>query len=194
MFKIAVLISGGGTNLQAIIDSIKSNELECSIEYVISDNKNAGGIQRAESVGIKTLVFDKKEYSREEISNNITNTLHGKVDLVVQAGFLTILKGDIIRKFNNRIINLHPSLIPNFCGKGMYGDRVHRAVLESGVEKSGCTVHFVDEGTDTGEIIQQAEVKVDTDDTVETLRAKVNCEEHKLIVNVIKQLIGKTQE
>ncbi|WBW95727.1 phosphoribosylglycinamide formyltransferase [Oceanirhabdus sp. W0125-5] len=194
MFKIAVLISGGGTNLQAIIDSIKNNELECSIEYVISDNKNAGGLLRAERENIKTVVFDRKEYSREEISNNVIETIHGKVDLVVLAGFLTILRGDIIKKFNNKIINLHPSLIPNFCGKGMYGDRVHKAVLESGVEKSGCTMHFVDEGTDTGPIIQQAEVKVEKDDTIESLRAKVNREEHKLIVKVIKQLIEDNQE
>lgn len=189
MFKIAVLISGGGTNLQAIIDSINNNELECSIEYVISDNKDAGGLLRAERENIKTAVFDRKEYPRDEISNNIFETIKGKVDLVVLAGFLSILKGDIIREFNNRIINLHPSLIPDFCGKGMYGDRVHKAVIESGVEKSGCTVHFVDAGTDTGPIIQQTEVKVEKDDTVESLRAKVNHEEHKLIVKVIKQLI-----
>lgn len=187
MFKIAVLISGGGSNLQSIIDSVNDGYLNCEIEYVISDNKNAYGLKRAENNNIKTLVFNKKEY-RDKLSDKILEVLEGKVDLIVLAGFLSILKGDIIEKFRHKIINIHPSLIPSFCGNGMYGIRVHEKALEYGVKVSGCTVHFVDEGTDTGKIMIQKIVPVYAEDTKEELQKRVLIEEHKALPEAIKYI------
>lgn len=188
MFKIAVLISGGGSNLQAIIDSIEKGELNCSIEYVIADNENAYGLKRAEKYNIKTLILDKKEL-KENLSDKILNTLKGKVDLIVLAGFLSILKGDLIKVFENKIINIHPSLIPSFCGDGMYGINVHKKALEYGVKISGCTVHFVDKGTDTGSIIIQKSVPICGGDTPEELQKRVLVEEHKALPLAIKYII-----
>ncbi len=187
MFKIAVLVSGGGSNLQAIIDSIESNYLNCSIEYVISDKMGAFAIERAKKYNIKTFVLEKKEYS-SNISDKILELLDGKVDLIVLAGFLSILRGNIIEKFKNRIINIHPSLIPSFCGKGAYGLKVHEKAIEYGVKITGCTVHFVDEGTDTGSIIIQKAVEVCDNDTPEILQEKVLVEEHKALPEAIKMI------
>lgn len=187
MFKIAVLVSGGGSNLQAIIDSIKSNYLNCSIEYVISDKMGAFAIERAEKHNIKTFVLERKEYGAN-LSDKILEILDGKVDLIVLAGFLSILRGTIIDKFKNRIINIHPSLIPSFCGRGMYGLNVHEKVIEYGVKITGCTVHFVDEGTDTGSIINQKAVEVCNDDTPEILQERVLVEEHKALPEAIKMI------
>lgn len=184
MFKIAVLISGGGTNLQAIIDNIENGSLNCSIECVVSDTPEAFGIERAKKHNIKTFVFDKKEY-KKGLSDKILEVLDGKVDLIVLAGYLSIMKGNIIDKFKNKIINIHPSLIPSFCGKGMYGLNVHKRALEYGVKITGCTVHYVDEGTDTGSIIIQKAVKVFENDTPEMLQKRVMVEEHKALPKAI---------
>ncbi|KOA21191.1 phosphoribosylglycinamide formyltransferase [Clostridium homopropionicum DSM 5847] len=188
MYKIAVLISGGGTNLQSIIDSINNKYLEnCSIEYVISDKVGAFGIERAKNNNIKTYELDKKQY-KDSLSDKILEIIDGKVDLLVLAGYLSILKGDLLKKFKDRIINIHPSLIPAFCGNGMYGLKVHEKALEYGVKVTGCTVHFVDEGTDTGSIIIQKAVKVEDDDTPESLQKRVLVEEHKALPEAIKLL------
>ena len=188
MYKIAVLISGGGTNLQSIIDAINNNYLEnCSIEYVISDKVGAFGIERAKKNNIKTYELDKKQY-KDSLSDKILEIIDGKVDLLVLAGYLSILKGDLLKKFKDRIINIHPSLIPAFCGNGMYGLKVHEKALEYGVKVSGCTVHFVDEGTDTGSIIIQKAVKVEDNDTPESLQKRVLVEEHKALPEAIKLL------
>ncbi|MCY6484221.1 phosphoribosylglycinamide formyltransferase [Clostridium aestuarii] len=185
MLKIAVLISGGGTNLQSIIDSIENNYLNCCIECVICDKAGAFGIDRAKKHDIKTFVIDKKEHG-VALSDKILEIVNEKVDLIVLAGFLSILKGDILKRFHNKIINIHPSLIPSFCGKGMYGIKVHERALEYGVKITGCTVHFVDEGTDTGSIIIQKAVKVLEDDTPETLQKRVLEQEHKALSEAIK--------
>ncbi|MCY6960483.1 phosphoribosylglycinamide formyltransferase [Clostridium brassicae] len=185
MFKIAVLISGGGSNLQAIIDNIENGYLNCSIECVISDKKDAFGLERARRHNIKTYVFDKKEYGAE-LSYRILETLENKVDLIVLAGYLSILNWDIIKKFKDKIINVHPSLIPSFCGKGMYGIKVHEKALEYGVKITGCTVHFVDEGTDTGSIIIQKAVEVKDNDTAESLQKRVLEQEHRALSEAIK--------
>ncbi|AEB76433.1 phosphoribosylglycinamide formyltransferase [Clostridium botulinum] len=185
MFKIAVLISGSGSNLQSIIDNIENENLNCNIEYVISDKEGAFGIERAKQHNIKTFVFDRKKYG-ESISDKILETLDGKVDLIVLAGYLSIVKGKILNKFKNKIINIHPSLIPSFCGKGMYGIKVHQKALEYGVKVTGCTVHFVDEGTDTGSIILQKAVNVEEDDTPEKLQKRVLVQEHKALPEAIK--------
>ncbi|EDS77575.1 phosphoribosylglycinamide formyltransferase [Clostridium botulinum C str. Eklund] len=184
MLKIAVLISGGGSNLQSIIDNIESKKLNCSIECVISDKEGAFGIERAKEHNIKTFVFDRKIY-KNTVSQKILEVLEEKVDLIVLAGYLSIIKGDILKKFKNKIINIHPSLIPSFCGKGMYGIKVHEKALEYGVKVTGCTVHFVDEGTDTGSIIIQKTVNVENDDTPEILQKRVLVEEHKALPEAI---------
>jgi len=187
LFKIAVLISGGGTNLQYIMDSINRNYLNCSIECVISDRENAYGLERAKNNNIDTYYIDRK-YTEKSVSDRILEIINGKVDLIVLAGFLSILEGEILRKFKNKIINIHPSLIPSFCGKGMYGIKVHEKAIEYGVKVSGCTVHFVDEGTDTGPIIIQKAVPVYSYDTAEKLQARVLEEEHNILVEAIKYI------
>lgn len=195
MFKIAVLISGGGTDLQSIIDAIESKEIVgAEIAAVVSDKKGAFGIERAEKHGIKTYVFDRKEY-KGKVSDEVLNLLRGEVDLIVLAGFLSILNGDLLHEFKDKIINIHPSLIPSFCGNGMYGLKVHEKAIEYGVKISGCTVHFVDEGTDTGAIILQKAVDVLDDDTAETLQKRILVEEHKLLPKAVKLLVeGKVKK
>jgi phosphoribosylglycinamide formyltransferase-1 len=187
LLKIAVLISGSGSNLQAIIDSIESGELSCSLEMVISDREKAYGLERAKSKGIKTYVISKKDYGNC-LSEEILKLVKDRVDLIVLAGFLSILEGEILTEFKNRIINIHPSLIPAFCGKGMYGIKVHEEALKLGVKFSGCTVHFVDEGTDSGAIIDQRVVPVYCEDTPAELQSRILTEEHKLLPQVIRHI------
>lgn len=185
MFKIAVLVSGSGSNLQAIIDGIKSGYLNCSIDLVISDREGAYGIRRAMENNIKTVVLDRKHYGNK-LSWEILKLLEGKVDLIVLAGWLSILDKNLVGAFKNRIINIHPSLIPAFCGNGMHGKKVHEAALSYGVKVSGCTVHFVDEGTDTGPIVIQKTVPVMNDDSAETLQKRILEEEHLALPEAIK--------
>ncbi len=185
MLKIAVLISGSGSNLQAIIDRIEAGQLNCTIEMVISDREGAFAIERARQSGIKTYVLDRKLYGAA-LSKEILSLVKDKVDLIVLAGFLSILDKDLITVFKNRIINIHPSLIPSFCGPSMYGIKVHQKAVDYGVKFSGCTVHFVDENTDTGAIIYQRTVPVYPEDTAELLQKRVLQEEHRALPEVIK--------
>ncbi|MCH3964650.1 MAG: phosphoribosylglycinamide formyltransferase [Clostridium sp.] len=194
MFKIAVLVSGGGTDLQSIIDAVNSGYISnCSIEAVISDRDGIYAISRARENDIDTYVFDRKVYNGN-ISSHILDVLDGRVDLIVCAGWLSILEGELISKFENKIINIHPSLIPSFCGQGMYGIKVHERAIEYGVKVSGCTVHFVDSGTDSGPIIKQVVVPVYFDDTAETLQGRILEQEHKVLPEVIKLIsLGKVK-
>ncbi|HSN58201.1 MAG TPA: phosphoribosylglycinamide formyltransferase [Clostridiaceae bacterium] len=185
MFKIAVLVSGGGTDLQSIIDAVESGWLNVEIEAVISDREGIYGLERAKKHGIKTYTFDRKLY-RGTVSEEILKVTLGKVDLIVLAGWLSILKGELINKFENKIINIHPSLIPSFCGNGMYGLKVHQSAVDYGVKVSGCTVHFVEVGTDTGPIIMQKAVPVYHDDTAETLQKRVLELEHIALPESVK--------
>lgn len=187
MFKIAALVSGNGSNLQSIIDSIEEGYLNCSIDIVISDRNGAYGIERAKNKNIKTAVLDRHDYGNS-LSGEILKLLKDKVDLIVLAGWLSILDKELIRTFKNRIINIHPSLIPSFCGKGMYGKKVHEAAINYGVKVSGCTVHFVDEGTDTGPIIIQKTVPVLSGDNAESLQQRILKEEHKALPEAIKYI------
>jgi len=187
LLKIAVLISGSGSNLQAIIDNIESGYLNCSIEAVISDKKDVYGIDRAKSKNINTYVVDKKLYGIK-LSDEILKILNGKVDLIVLAGFLSILQGEILELFKDKIINVHPALIPAFCGEGMYGIKVHKKAIEYGVKVSGCTVHFVDAGTDSGPIIVQRVVEVYGEDRASDLQKRVLDEEHKALSEAIKYI------
>ena len=174
--SIAVLVSGGGTNLQALIDAQKSGKIKNGeIKLVVSSNPDAYALKRAESNNIPTAVVTKKEYgSMAEAEKKIISVLEeNKIDLIVLAGFMLILSGDFTKKYDHRIINVHPSLIPSFCGEGFYGLRVHEAALKKGVKVTGATVHFVNEIPDGGEIILQKAVKVSLSDTPESLQAKV---------------------
>ena len=181
MFRIAVLISGTGSNLQSIIEAVESGILKCEIGAVISDNPNAGGLKLAEGKGIETFFFSGKT-----TSDKILIAVGENTDLIVCAGFLSILKGKLLEEFHNRIINIHPALIPSFCGKGMYGIRVHQAAVAYGVKVSGCTVHFVESGIDTGLIILQRTVDVLYTDTPEDLQKRILKEEHIAIVEAVK--------
>ena len=174
--KIAVCVSGGGTNLQAIIDKIESGEIHnTEIAVVISNNKNAYALVRAAKAGIEGVCISPKDYaSRDEFNKAFLEKLDSyNVDLVVLAGFLVVIPEEMIRQYRNRIINIHPSLIPSFCGTGYYGLKVHEGVLSRGVKVTGATCHFVDEGTDTGPIILQKAVEVLEGDTPEILQRRV---------------------
>ena len=189
MLNIGVLISGGGTNLQSLIDNIENGYIKGEIKIVISNRKDAYGLIRAEKAGIEALYIDPSGLSDKNYNKKIIEELEKRnIELVVLAGYLKILSKEFIQKYNKRIINIHPSLLPDFGGKGYYGDRVHKAVLESGKKVTGATVHFVDEGTDTGKIILQEKVEIKADDTVESLKARVLEVEHRLLVEAVKQL------
>ena len=174
--KIAVLVSGGGTNLQALIDAEKRGELgNGRISLVIASKPGVYALERAEQNGIEPMVLARKDYdSISAYSKALADTLEAKgADLVVLAGFLTIIDEQVYERFPNRIINVHPALIPSFCGKGFYGLHVHEAVLEKGVKVSGATVHIVTPECDAGPIIMQKAVEVKQDDTPETLQKRI---------------------
>lgn len=183
--KIAVLISGGGSNLQAVIDKV--HKKDGIIDVVISDEDDAYGLTRAKNADIDTLVINNKNYpSREEFADKIKEELlKREIDLIVLAGFMKILPPSFAKTFKNRIINVHPSLIPSFCGKGYYGIKVHEAVLSYGSKITGATVHFADEGADTGPIIIQGTVPVFTEDTPEILQKRVLEVEHMILPKAV---------
>lgn len=176
MMKMAVLVSGGGTNLQAIIDAIESGKItNAEISVVISNNANAYALERAKQHGIEALCVSPKSFSsREEFNQKLLEMIQSyQVDLVVLAGCLVVIPEIMVKAYPNKIINIHPALIPSFCGTGYYGLKVHEGVLKRGVKVTGATVHFVDEGTDTGPIILQKAVEVHQDDTPEILQRRV---------------------
>ena len=183
--KIAVLVSGGGTNLQALIDAEKSGVIKSGkISLVLSNNANAYALQRAENAGIKTAVVLKKDYSsRADFDKAMLKVLKDEqIDMIVLAGFMSILTEDFIKAYENRIINVHPSLIPSFCGEGFYGLKVHEKALEYGVKVTGATVHFVNEIADGGKIIFQKAVSILDGDTPEVLQKRVMQEAEWIIL------------
>ena len=174
--KIAVLVSGGGTNLQAIIDAIASGKItNTEIALVISNKEGAYALKRAEQAGIKGTVISPKQYvDKEAYSQDMIKSIKDAgCELIVLAGFLVVLPESFVNAFEGKIINIHPSLIPSFCGDGFYGLKVHEKALERGVKVTGATVHYVDSGTDTGPIIDQKAVYIKADDTPETLQRRV---------------------
>lgn len=174
--RVVVMVSGGGTNLQAIIDSVKDGTItNTQIVGVISNNKNAYALERAEENDIPSVCVSPKDFETRDIFNEklLEAVDSYEPDLVVLAGFLVVIPPEMIKKYENRMINIHPSLIPSFCGKGYYGLKVHEAALARGVKVVGATVHFVDEGTDTGPIILQKAVEVQQGDTPEVLQRRV---------------------
>ena len=176
MLRVAVLVSGGGTNLQAIIDAVKDGTItNTELVAVISNNANAYALTRAKENGIKALCISPKDYAdRADFHKALLEKINElKVDLIVLAGYLVKIPEEMVHQYSHRIINIHPSLIPSFCGVGYYGLHVHEAVLEKGVKVTGATVHYVDEGMDTGEIIAQKPVMVEEGDTPEILQKRV---------------------
>ena len=176
MLRVVVLVSGGGTNLQAIMDAVDNGTItNTEIVGVISNNKNAYALERAAKHGIKNVCVSPKDFaSRAEFNEGLLKEVDEmQADLIVLAGFLVVIPEQMIEKYRNRIINVHPSLIPSFCGTGFYGLKVHEAALEKGVKVVGATVHFVDEGTDTGAIILQKAVAVERGDTPQNLQRRV---------------------
>lgn len=179
MLNIGVLISGGGTNLQAIIDETKSGGINGKVKLVISNKEDAYGLERARLSKIKAV------YETDE--DKIIGLLkENNIDLIVLAGYLKIITPKFVDEFRNKIINIHPSLIPSFCGKGYYGEKVHQGVIDYGAKVTGATVHFVDEGADTGAIIMQETVNVEQDDDAKSLAKRVLEVEHRILKESIR--------
>ena len=190
MKNIAVFVSGSGSDMQSVIDGCESGLINGKVVAVIASRPRIFALERAAKHHIQSRVFNVKEYgSAQEKDKAIVEYLKPMgIDLIVLAGYLSIVSQPLLDVYEGRIINIHPSLIPRHCGKGMYGLHVHESVLASGDKVSGCTVHFVDSGTDTGKIIRQVTVPVEEGDTPETLQARVLKEEHKLLPQVVADL------
>ena len=180
MVKIGVLISGGGTNLQAVIDNCENKTINGEVNVVISNKSEAFGLQRAKNHNIKAVFENEEDKIIEILKEN-------KVDLVVLAGYLKIVSPKLVNEYKNRIINIHPSLIPAFCGKGYYGEKVHQGVIDYGAKVTGATVHFVDEGMDTGPILAQAAIDVVEGDLAATEKL-IHAVEHELYTTTLKKL------
>lgn len=196
MKKIAVFASGGGTDFQSVIDA---NEKEnfCKIEYLVASKPEIGAITRAQNHGIQTLVYDKAKFqTKDDFYAYVAQTLQSAgVEYIVLAGWLLVVPASFIAQFENRIINIHPSLIPSFCGMGYYGLRVHQAAIDYGVKISGATVHFVEADVDGGAILMQRCVPVDADDTAESLQKRVLAVEHEMLPECVKLLcLDKVQK
>ena len=192
--KTAVLVSGGGTNLQAIIDSVASGVIKSAeLSLVVSNNPNAYALTRAQNAGVATEIISKKECgSQEAFERKLVDTLEANgIELIVLAGFMSILSENFTRKYDHRIINVHPSLIPSFCGKGFYGLHVHEAALAYGVKVTGATVHYVNEIPDGGEIILQKSVSIKKDETPESLQQRVMRQAEWIILPRAVELVSK---
>jgi len=200
--NIMVLVSGGGTNLQALLDAWKNGAFGSGgsggeFALVVSDNPKAYAMERAKAAGVAVAVEEPdkripRDERRQDLSDRILTLGETyRIDLIVLAGFLSILKGEIVRRYSGRIINLHPSLLPKFGGGGMYGGRVHSAVLDAGEKESGCTVHLVDAGVDTGPILLQRRVPVLLGDTPDSLAERIHEEEHIAIVEAVKIMVER---
>lgn len=185
--RFAVFVSGGGSNLQALIDGVEAGEIKGDLGLVVSNRKAAYGLERAKAHGIEALYLRGDNISVEEYDKQLIEILKDRqIDFVVLGGFLKILGPDFIRAYENKIINIHPSLIPSFCGEGYYGLKVHQAALDYGVKVSGATTHFVSELADAGPIIYQVSVPVLDGDQAEDLQKRIIKEEHKLLVKTVK--------
>lgn len=185
MKSLVVLISGGGSNLKALLDAVARSEIRAEVKAVIAD-RDCAGRRHAENAGVPFVLLDRKAAGFADALNAAVPDC----DLVVLAGFLSIIPPALVARFPQKMVNLHPSLLPKFGGAGMYGLRVHQAVLAAGERESGCTVHFVDSGIDSGAVIAQARVPVLADDTAEALQARIAPEEHRLLVATVARLLG----
>ncbi|MCR5481414.1 MAG: phosphoribosylglycinamide formyltransferase [Clostridia bacterium] len=195
--NITVLVSGGGTNLQALIDAAEAGRLPgASINRIISSSHTAYALERGKKHGIATCVVSGKDFPDEEKRNEklLEELRRADTDLIVLAGYMKVLSPVIIKAYEGRIVNIHPSLIPKYCGRGFYGIRVHEAVIAAGEKESGATVHFVDEGVDTGEIIMQKKVPVLPGDTPESLAARVLETEHEILEASVGRVVADLQK
>lgn len=185
LFNIAVMVSGSGSNLQAIIDNVNSGYIKANIELVISSKQDVYALKRAKENNIKSVVL------KDDVKKMLEVLEENDIDLIVLAGYLSIVDKKIIDRYENRIINIHPSLIPQYCGKGYYGIKVHEQVITNKEKVSGATVHYVDNGIDTGEIIIQEHLQVNEDDTAQTLQKRILEIEHKILPKAINIVIEK---
>ncbi len=195
MKKIAVFASGGGTDFQSVIDA-NEREQFCKIEYLVASKAGIGSIDRAKKHGIKILVYDKTQETKDEFYARVAQTLKAAgVEYIVLAGWLLVVPASFIREFENAIINIHPSLIPSFCGMGYYGIHVHEKAIEYGVKLSGATVHFVEADVDGGAILMQRAVEVLPEDTAQDLQSRILKVEHQMLPECVKLLCeGKVQK
>lgn len=194
MKKIAIFASGSGSDMQSVIDGIDNGIISnAKVDLLVASKDDIFAIERAKKHNIDYKVFKKADFeSTSQMYVDIIDALESRgIDLIVLAGYLTILTPNIVQKYENRIINIHPSLIPKYCGMGFYGMKVHNAVIKAGECESGCTVHFVDEGADTGKIIMQDTVKVLENDTAETLQKRVLELEHKLLPKAVNKVVNE---
>ena len=189
--RIAVFVSGGGSNLQALIDASKSGILSADIVWVVSNMRKAFGLKRAEKESIETFIYKKKKYESPQLAGDdlLAKLKERDIDYIATAGYLQLLPEQVVKAYRNRIVNIHPALLPKFGGKGMYGHFVHEAVLAAGEKESGATVHLVDEIYDNGKVLEQFKVPVLEDDTPDTLAKRVLAQEHKLYPRAIEKLI-----
>jgi len=192
--KIAVMASGNGTNLQALIDHCKTGDIPAEIAFVVSNKKYANALELAKKENIRSAVFEPEKFStRTLMCSKMAKTFkENNIDLVCLAGYMLRIEPCLVRSFSHRILNIHPALLPKFGGKGMYGRRVHEAVIRSGEKESGCTVHLVDEIYDHGAVVAQAKVKVDSNDTADSLAQKIHAKEHQLYPAVVKKVCEGT--
>jgi len=191
-FKIAVLASTNGTDLQAIIDEMEAGKMEGIELSAVLSNKKCYALKRAKEQGYKTFYIDPKDKSKEEFDEKLIEILIDlEIDLIVSVGYMKILSKKFINKFSRKVINVHPSLIPKYSGKGFFGANVHKAVLESGDKESGMTIHYLDEGVDSGEIIMQKTCKVSENESPESLKEKVQALEKKYYPEVIRNLAAR---
>lgn len=186
MKKIAIFASGNGSNAERITNYFIKNK-SAKVSLILTNNPTAGVLKRAEKLGVPSVVFNRKEFSQSDIISELL--LNKKIDLVVLAGFLWLVPKNILSVFRHRIINIHPALLPKYGGKGMYGEHVHKSVVDSGDSRSGITIHYVNEKYDDGQIIFQAEVSVETSDTPDSLAAKIHELEYAHFPAVIEKIV-----
>jgi phosphoribosylglycinamide formyltransferase-1 len=185
---LAVFASGSGTTLQAILDGVASGDVAVRVNIVVVDRPGTGAEARARKAGVPVAVVDRRVVAPERLSEVISAAVPAETEMVMLAGYLSIVREPLLTRFQGRMLNVHPALLPDFGGPGMYGEHVHRAVLAAGRTRTGCTVHYVDAGTDTGEILLQRRIPVLPDDTVETIRERLRPVEHRAVLDAIETL------
>jgi formyltetrahydrofolate-dependent phosphoribosylglycinamide formyltransferase len=185
---LAVFASGSGTTFQAILDGVAAGRLPVRVNLLVVDRAGTGAEERARRAGIPVVLVDRREVSPDRLSEVISDAIPAETEMVMLAGYLSIVREPLLTRFRGRMLNLHPALLPDFGGPGMYGEHVHRAVLAAGRTRTGCTVHFVDAGTDTGEVLLQRRIPILPGDTVRTIQERLRPVEHRAVIDAIETL------